>query len=249
MAAAEALYHIAPRSDDVVAALISAMRDTSGEVQDAVVVALSTVGTRAIPGLIEALNDDHVSVRLIALAVLAERTGDASSTTRAIGRALSDSSDEVRIAAAHTLQRIGPAARDAEPQLLEAARNAAVQVRDAALRALVANGAGPERLRPVLEAALRDSAAALRTTAVSLAVEAGMTAEKAFPAILPLTADSSSIVRQAAFRALETLLGAPTVGLQVRRVLERAATHPDSVVRRIVHRALSPTARATTNHE
>ena len=59
--AADAIYHIAPQSDTVVGALLRAMRDSNAEVQQSVAVALTTIGPRALPGLTEAMSDDHNS--------------------------------------------------------------------------------------------------------------------------------------------------------------------------------------------
>lgn len=249
VAAAEALYHIAPRADDIVTALVDAMRDSSGAVQTAVAIALSTVGARTVPGLIDALRDDHISVRLIALSLLAERGADASPATSAIGQMLLDANDEVRLAAAQTLRRIGPAARDAEPQLLGAAARGTTAVRIAALEALVANDAEPVKLRPLLEAALRDSVSLVRSAAVTSAAQARLAPREAMMLILPRTTDRDDGVRRAAFRALGSLVGAPTVGARARKVLADAATDPDSVVRAIALRALIPAAPGDIDRE
>lgn len=238
--AAEALYHIAPTSTEVVDALIAAMKDTSGEVQSTVAVALSTVGARAVPGLADALDDDHTSVRMTALALLAERGADAAPATRDIARALADSNEEVRIAAAQTLARIGPAARDAEPALLEAAVRGSSSLRGAALEALVANDAEPGPLGPVLAAALRESPAALRADAVPLVPRSRVDPLEAMTMIKPLTADPDARVRQAAYRSLGGLLLAPEVGAQARALLLAARTSPDTGVRRVAEGALTP---------
>lgn len=249
VAAAEALYHIAPTSTEVVDALIAAMKDTSGEVQSTVAVALSTVGARAVPGLADALDDDHTSVRMTALALLAERGADAAPATRDIARALADSNEEVRIAAAQTLARIGPAARDAESALLEAAQHGSSSVRGAALEALVANDAEPEPLGPVFAAALRDSSAALRAEAVALVPRSRIGAPEALTMIKPLTADPDIRVRQSAYRGVGGLLGAPGVATQARALLIAARTDPDTGVRRAAERTLTPAPLADSNVE
>lgn len=244
LAAAEALYHIAPTSTDVIDALLVAMRDTSGEVQTSVAVALSTVGARAVPGLADAIADDHPSVRMIALSLLAERGVDAAPATSRIAQALTDSSEEVRIAAAQTLARIGPAARDAEPALLEAARRGLSSLRAAALQALVANDADPGALVPVIAAALRDSAPSLRATGVSLLPRSRIGRTEALAMITPLTRDHVPHVRQAAYGSLGGLLGVSSVDARVRALLVAGAADPDTGVRRIARRTLAPPAVA-----
>ena len=240
VAAAEALYHIAPTSDDVVNALLTAMRDTSGEVQSAVAVALGTVGARAVPGLAEAVGDDHTSVRMIALSLLGERGADAAPAAPSIARALADSNPDVRIAAAQTLARIGPAAREAEPALLEAARRGSTSVRAAALQALVANDADPATLLPVFAAALRDSAWMLRVAAVPILPASRIGRPEVIAMIVPLTRDPDPRVRQAAYGSICGLLGAPAIDSQARALLAAGAADADTNVRRMAQRTLAP---------
>lgn len=90
IAAADALYHIAPQSSDVVDALLRAMRDTNGQVQSAVAVALATTGSRSLPGLEAALRDDHASVRALAIRLLANQGARAVGSRNAISERLSD---------------------------------------------------------------------------------------------------------------------------------------------------------------
>ena len=249
IAAAEALYHIAPRSNEVVVALVAAMRDTSGEVQSSAAVALSTVGVRAVPGLIEALGDDHESVRMIALTLLAERGADAAPAAPAIARLLADVSEQVRLAAAQALQRIGPAARDAEPSLLKAARQGSPSLRAAALQALIANDAEPQPLTPVLERALHDSIAAIRSAAVKSAVASRILPTDALAMIIPLTNDRDATVRQAAFRGLGRLLGSPNTEARARALLLKGTTDSNTTVRDIARRALTPVPVGNSEQE
>lgn len=247
--AAEALYHISPTSDDVVSALLTAMRDTSGEVQSAVAVALATVGARAVPGLADAVGDDHTSVRLIALSLLGERGADAAPAAPSIARALADSNQDVRIAAAQSLARIGPAAREAEPALLEAARRGGTSLRAAALQALVANDAEPVTLAPVFAAALRDSAWMLRVAAVPILPASRIGRQEVLAMITLLTRDPDARVRQAAYGSLGGLLGVPAVDSQARTLLATGTSDVDQSVRKMAQRTLAPPSMADSLSE
>lgn len=154
-----------------------------------------------------------------------------------------------RLIAAQALQRIGPAARDAEPSLLAAARHGTPSLRAAALQALVANDAEPQPLWPVLAAALHDSAAFVRAAAVTSAPAARIERREALAMIIPLTHDQDAKVREAAYRSVGRLLGAPEVEAQARTLLLAAATNPDTAVRNIARRALTPSPVADTDRE
>lgn len=249
VAAAEALYHIAPTSNEVVDALIAAMKDTSGEVQATVALALSTVGARAVPGLAGALDDDHTSVRMVALSLLRERGADAAPATHEIAHALVDPDEDVRIAAARTLERIGPAAREAEPALLEAARRGSTLLRAAALQALIANDAEPTALAPALAAALRDTAWMLRVATVPLLPGSRIGRSDVLAMIVPLTRDPDARVRQAAYGSIGGLLGSAPVDSQAHAILAVGTADPDPNVRRMAQRTLAPPPMADSLSE
>lgn len=243
-AAADALYHIAPRSDLAVTALLRAMRDPDAEVQAAVAVALSTIGPRALPGLIEAVSDDHARVRVLAVDVLASQGSSAAGAIPQIAKALADPDEDVRRAAAAALERFGPLARNAAPGLALAAGNGTPELRAACLLALVATRADTAFILPIATSSLGDAAAVVRRAAVRVVSLALADAGRKLALLGPLMRDQDTSVRMQAYRALGGLLGDSSVGPAIHSALVLARADPDPSARELVERMLSPAAQS-----
>ena len=242
--AAEALYHVEPRTQSVIRPLLAAMRDTSAAVQAAVATALSTVGDPALPGLIEATTDDHASVRTIAMSILADEGPSAISAVPAIARALRDTDADVRLAAAQALDRLGPAAKDATPALLETVAQDSGVVKAAALQALGDVGAEHGMIASVAPKALHDSSAAVRHAAIRLLTMGAFSVRDELEAARGLLADRDAGVRAAAYRALARAARDSVVGPAARRLLQAGAQDPSPAVRTAAARTLEPPPRA-----
>jgi HEAT repeat protein len=249
VAAADALYHIAPQSKEVVDALLRAMRDTSAEVQSAVAVTLAIVGPRTLSGLAEAISDDHASVRALALNLLSGQGAAADFALPRITLALHDPDEAVRREAAATLERLGPLARSAAPALAAGARSGTPEFRAACLLALAAIPADSGVVLPVAIASLHDAAAVMRRAAIRAIAGLATDAKRQFTLILPLMRDQDTSVRLEAYRAMGGLTRDREVGPTAHAALGLARSDPDASARALVQRLLSPQRRSDPEAE
>lgn len=240
--AAEALYHVAPKNSRVVNALLTAMRDSSAAVQAAVAMTLGTVGDPAIPGLLEAMQDDHASVRATAISIVAAEGGNPATIVPAIMRALGDSTEEVKLQAAQSLGFMGRAAAAAGRALLGAARQSRGILRAASLEAANAVGAESNALRALADSALADSSAAVRHAALRARVRQSTGAADVISVVRRMLGDSDIGVRAAAYRALTSIArdGTSPANAEARRILEAGTTDPSEIVRTTAAEALAP---------
>ena len=137
--------------------LISAMRDR--EFHPAAIVAMSKLGRRVVPTLVELLRDGDADIRLRACQVLQKLGGDASGAVPALAGALGDPDLAVRRLACQVLAGLGPDAAGAVPALV-----AALAESDEAAAALAKVG-GPGA-QALLEA-LSSEDSAVRTRVLS----------------------------------------------------------------------------------
>ena len=241
--AADALYHIQPRSRHVVRALLLAMSDSSAAVQTAVAVALGAIGPSGVPALTGAVTDDHASVRALALGILGSQGSDAAAAAPAIIDALRDSSADVRAAAAFALERLGPRALGstavAETSLVRATRDSAAAVRAAAFGALATISSDTTLMRASFQRAVFDTSASVRQSALQLATKSGQPPAQAVATLARLARDPNAALRASAYRALGAYLGT-TAGASARLLLLHAAIDPDPGVRESAARTLSP---------
>lgn len=240
IAAADAMYHIAPQSRTVVDALLRAMRDSNAEVQQSVAVALTTIGARALPGLAEAIGDDHASVRALAINLLARQGASAASALPQFVRALGDSDVAVRKEAAYALERLGPLARSAVPALVSGARSGTPDLRAACLVALAAITADTSTLLPLARVSLGDAAGVVRRAAVTSLALAHLDAQSIFSMIVPLMRDRDTAVRLEVYRVMGSLVRDARVGPTAHAALVLARADPDSSARALVQQLLSP---------
>lgn len=240
--AADAFYQIVPHASANVRALLIAMRDSVPEVQATVANALSRIGQEGIPALIEAVGDDHASVRAMAIGLLAAKGDTAVAAIPAILPALSDTSADVRIAAAAAIgwlgrwssrrselaDRLGTTVKDREPR-----------VRAASLDALAELRVDPDSLGRTLRIALHDSSATVRQAAVRSLPIAAMSPSELLSTVSPLTRDESSGVRLAAYQVVASLTTTGQ-GLAAKALLQTGLQDPNDQVKGIVERLLNP---------
>jgi HEAT repeat protein len=240
--AADALYHVAPQSDAVVNALLRAMRDSDPEVQRTVVVALSTIGPRAIPGMTAAVEDDHASVRSLAIELLAQQGSASIPALPEITRALRDPDDQVRRAAASALRSFEKAAQGATASLTTCARNGTPELRAECLTALAAVSSDTSTVLALASASLSDGAAVVRRTAVRITTAFVDKPTPKLNMLLPLMRDEDTSVRLETYRAVGGLLNDASVGAVARAALVMSRSDRDSSARVLVQRLLEPRA-------
>ncbi len=247
IAAANALYHIAPQSSDVVDALLRAMRDTNAQVQSAAAVALATTGSRSIPGLVTAMRDDHASVRALAVRLLANQGAGAVGSLGAISERLSDPDYAVQREAALALEHMGSQARESTPALVICAATGTPEVRAACLGALVAVAPDSPDLHRIADMSLGDPAAVVRRTAVGV-VSAIDSVVGSHARWTRLGHDPDPSVRLVVFQALATRSAVTGSAPELRIELQKGLVDPDSSVRTLVRDALMPRPAAPNPH-
>jgi HEAT repeat protein len=155
------ILSIQPNSRRVVAALVTALRDTADGVREAAAGALATPevpAEEAMPYVVELLEDSaHAHVREHGAMIIGAFGARAASAVPALLSALDDSVPQVRAAAAGALRRIGPAAAAAAPALRPHMSDPHVPVRLELVRTIPEiRAAAPVSVR-LLAPALRDA--------------------------------------------------------------------------------------------
>ena len=190
---------------DDMPAQMGLLRDKSEAVRLQAAYALGTLGTPAVPGLIEALRAESAEVRLSASHALCAMGEPAVAD---LMEASSDSREEIRVQAVDTLGNMGRTAQESVHVLARALNDPSVEVRRRAAGALgTMNGAAAAAL-PALIGALQDEDSSVRgSTSLTLA-RMGPAAGDALPALIGALSDQDWYVRG---NALETLarLGTP----------------------------------------
>ncbi len=247
--AAYALYHVAPQSDKIVSALVRAMNDASGDVQEAVAVALATVGARALPGLTAAIRDDHASVRELAIRLVTNHGSAAETAVPAIIEALGDTSELVRRTAATSLGSFGSLASRADTSLIRCVNNDTPDLRAACLISLSQITRDTAVIVQLATVGLRDAAAPVRRAAVRAIVHLVSGGTEKYSALLPLVRDYDTSVRVEVYKALGTMLQDPIVGPTVRATLTLAQSDLDQSARAVAQTLLKPARIAGPDDE
>ena len=247
--AAYALYHVAPQTEKIVSALVRAMNDSNGDVQEAVAVALATVGARALPDLTAAIRDDHASVRELAIRLVTNHGNAAEGAIPDIIQALADTSELVRRTAATSLGSFGRLASRADPSLIRCVNRDTPDVRAACLVALSQTTGDTAVAVKLATAGLRDAAAPVRRAAVRTILHIGAGGTEKYSALLPLIRDEDTSVRVEVYKALGTMLQDPIVGPTVRATLTLAQSDQDQSARAIAQSLLKPVRIAGPNDE
>jgi HEAT repeat protein len=154
---------------------------------------------KRVEDLIKDLKDERVEVRRLAVEALV-RIGE--SAVPALGEALKDQGEWVRVGAAEALGRIGPEAKSAVPALVEALKDQIVGVRRRAAEALGIIGSEAKSAVPALVEALKGQDAEVREGAAEALGRIGPEAKSAVPALGEALKDQDKWVRLRAAEAL-----------------------------------------------
>ncbi len=185
-----------------VAGLIKQLQDKDPETRQDAAVLLGRMGPaakEAVPALVAALKDEAVASRA---AIALTQIGAAA--VPALGKALKDPDQSVRLQAARVLGNLGPAAREALPDLVDALSGANGPVRALAARAVGRIGAPARPTVPHLLVLLKDPDQRAREAAVRALIRIGPVAvENVVPALAKAVQnDDDAAVRRLAAGAL-----------------------------------------------
>jgi len=161
-AASLSLKYIGIETDDSIRLLVDELKNGDNAQRQHAGERLAEVGSKAIPGVIEALKDDRTEVREAAAQTFVWMGREAKGATLALIDALGDSSANVRFRSAQSLGNIGPDAISAKPALMKALKDEADIVRYHAARSLGLLGSGAIEAVPELLNALKDVDAEVR---------------------------------------------------------------------------------------
>ena len=165
-----ALGKIGPAAKSAVPALIAALK--LGE-QLSICLALTKIGSAAVPALLAALSDDDEEARKWVVLTLGEIGPAAEPAIPALVAELKDEDEEVRRSAILALGRIGPAAEPAIPALVAALKDEDEEVRRSVVLALGRIGSVAESVVSALIAALKDDDGEVREMAASALARIG----------------------------------------------------------------------------
>lgn len=190
----------------------------------------------ALPTLAAAVTDQDLRARLTAIDVLETLGPAAAPAAPALVRALADSNQFVRWAAARTLGKIGPVeALTAVPALGKLLADPELDVRLAAAATLERYGPDAQTTVPALIKALTSRETDMRVAATRTLATIGIPAQAAIPALTAALADPEPHVRKSAVEALDKLAARlPDIESAIHRVLN----DPNPEVRKAAGEAL-----------
>jgi HEAT repeat protein len=200
--------------------------------QLAIVNTVSRLGPAAVPPVLQAAADAHVTVpqavqiigqmgpraeTVLLPALASERETDRAVAAGALGHVrrladttekliplLNDLSGKVRTAAAEGLAELGPMARAARPNLQSILQDSDASVRGASLTALVALGSPADEITPALLVGLRDTQADVRRQAATALGNLDKISPEAIGALADALTDVDALVRRQVAGALGT---------------------------------------------
>ncbi|NQT14386.1 MAG: HEAT repeat domain-containing protein, partial [Planctomycetes bacterium] len=185
-----------------IAVLIECLTDPDEHVRRVVSLGLSSVGPKAVPPLILALQADDARVRHNAAYSLHRHGPDARDAVPALTAALEDETPDVRGWSAVALGRVGQAARPALPRLKGLLSDPEADVRLKAAEALWRLTFKPQPSVPVLAELLENEDCSVRGEAAEKLSDIGPEARDAVPALATTLKDQDDLVRSRAARAL-----------------------------------------------
>ncbi len=159
------------------------------------------MGERALPALIEALDDPDAAVRFGAVETLHGLYASAEPAVPALTAALSDPSARVRGAAAEALEAIGPSSIEAVVQLSLCLADPRKRIRSTARRALLDDAVPAESTEELLRRLSFPDATVRRTASEALGYVATDT-EETVAGLIACLEDPDAGVRRAAVRAI-----------------------------------------------
>jgi HEAT repeat protein len=196
------------------------------------VATLASIGSSAIPNLIELLKDEDQENRSLATITLAKIGSEAESAIPALVIALQDNDEYVRRFAAAALGKIGVEAlpalfeavqsqnattrelaasalgdvgNQATPGLIKILNGGKIEVRRSTISALSQIGADAKSVLPEIIDALGDKDVAVRNTAAITLGRIGPDAQSAVPALIKALKDSEPMVRSASAATLRQI--------------------------------------------
>lgn len=203
-----ALEQIDPETG-VIFALIKTMEGKTPIENMTAVQALGRIGPKAVPALIEAMQDEDSSMRESAIYALwwmqPQTDPEATEVVLALIKALGDENSDVRVRAADALGQIGPKASAAVPALIEALKDEDSSVRKSAAEALGKIGSETSVAVPALIKALKDEDSSVGSAAAYSLQQIGPEASESVPALIEALGDEA--LNYWATFALEAITG------------------------------------------
>ncbi len=204
--AQQALVSIGPRA---IPTLIASLEKLSERARSKAIWVLGYMGDDATPALIDAMKNDQVDIRVVAIRAIIEMGEKGQRAVPALVRALGDAEEDVRESAANALSRVGSKARAAVPALVVALGDSVWSVRREAANALARVDPEPREAMPALIKAMRgDTQPEVRAAAATAIVGVAHTTPDRRRAVLDLIValkDKDSKVLKAACSALGAL--------------------------------------------
>ncbi|MFN6571135.1 HEAT repeat domain-containing protein [Dendronalium sp. ChiSLP03b] len=193
--------------DTKISPIVEKLIDNNARVRLEAHDALVSIGSPAVPALIDVLKNPDFNIRWRAAWVLGDMASEANLAVGALAEALQDEDAQVRMYAALALGEIGKAAKPAVPTLMAALQDKEEYVRIYAAAALRRLGGEAKVAVPSLMNALKDKNPRVRKNAALALGTMGSEATPAVADIIPLLKDAEYYVRYAAVKGLSGIIG------------------------------------------
>lgn len=188
--------------DTKIAPLIEKLTDSDTRIRRDAADALVTIGSSAVPALIDALDNQDKNVRWCAASVLGDIGAEAKPAVPALVDALKDKDGLVRLYATLALGNIGVEAKAAVPALISALKDEEPYVRIYAPAALRKMGVEAKVAVPALITALKDKNGRVRLNAAYALGAMGTEAASAVPDLMKTLNDEKLYVQIGAVKGL-----------------------------------------------
>ncbi|MEA5573332.1 HEAT repeat domain-containing protein, partial [Calothrix sp. UHCC 0171] len=194
-------------ADTKITPIVEKLIDTNARVRLEAHDALVSIGSSAIPTLVENLKNPDCQIRWRAAWVLGDMGAEAATAVGALTESLQDGDMQVRMYAVLALGEIGIPAKSAVPALMAALQDKEQYVRIYAASALRRIGSEAKVAVPSLINALKDSNPRVRKNAALALGAMGTEASSAIQVLIPLLNDSEYYVRYAVVKGLGGIIG------------------------------------------
>jgi HEAT repeat protein len=194
-------------ADTKITPIVEKLIDNNARVRLEAHDALVSIGSSAVPTLIENLKNPDCNIRWRAAWVLGDMGAEASTAVGVLTEALQDEDAQVRMYAVLALGEIGIPAKSAVPALMAALQDKEEYVRIYAASALRRIGTEAKVAVPSLMNALKDKNPRVRKNAALALGAMGTEASSAVKDLIPLLNDSEYYVRFAVVKGLGGIIG------------------------------------------
>jgi HEAT repeat protein len=194
-------------ADPKITPIVEKLIDNNARVRLEAHDALVSIGSGAVPTLIENLKNSDCNIRWRAAWVLGDMGAEASTAVGVLTEALQDEDAQVRMYAVLALGEIGVPAKSAVPALMAALQDKEQYVRIYAASALRRIGTEAKVAVPSLINALKDKNPRVRKNAALALGAMGTEASSAVQDLIPLLNDSEYYVRFAVVKGLGGIIG------------------------------------------